>query len=104
MKNKAEELLIKLAMVNAEIKASKEKSSQLGLCEYYNLKHVGDDRDVKPVNQSCIDTAVFIKTITMQAMTFTGISLISTRRLTTWILFHAKYAESTLTLKLPESH
>lgn len=61
MKNKAEELLIKLAMVNAEIKASKEKSSQLGLCEYYNLKHVGDDRDVKPVNQSCIDTAVFIK-------------------------------------------
>ena len=61
MKSKAEELLINLAMVNVEIKESKAKSSALGQCEYYELKHVGDDRDAKPVNQSCIDTAIWIK-------------------------------------------
>lgn len=61
MENKAEKLLIKLAMINAEIKASKAKSSELGQCEYYELRHIGNDRDVKSINQSCIDTAIFIK-------------------------------------------
>jgi len=61
MKNKAEELLIKLAIVNAEIKESKAKSSVLGQCDYYQLKHIGEVRDAKPINQSCIDTAIFIK-------------------------------------------
>ena len=61
MENKAEELLIKLAMVNAEIKASKAKSSELGLCKYYELKDIDGERGAKPINQSCIDTAINFK-------------------------------------------
>lgn len=61
MKSKAEDLLINLAMINAEIKASKAKSAELGLCKYYELKDIDGERDAKPINQSCIDTAIFIK-------------------------------------------
>ena len=61
MKSKAEELLIKLAIINAEIKESKAKPAELGQCLYQQVSDIDGREKVKPLGFTCIDTAINFK-------------------------------------------